>query len=83
MGHRGFGNLTKVSRLVYFGLSPFEQKAFKFYIAKGIPNLLRRMRRQVFLVLPGIGAAAYVIDWSRKENLAFSRKNPEDFANDE
>lgn len=53
MGHREFGKLTKVSRLVYFGLSPFEQRAFKFYVSRGIPNLLRRMRRQVFLIAPG------------------------------
>lgn len=47
-----FGELAKVRGVVYHTLSPFEQRAFAGTISKGIPNTLRRIREEVFYIVP-------------------------------
>lgn len=47
-----FGTLIKARGLVVHTLSPFEQRAFAGAISKGIPNLFRRFREEVFYVVP-------------------------------
>lgn len=47
-----FGNLAKISGVVYFRLSPYEQKAFKGMVTDGVPNLIRRFQSRVFRVVP-------------------------------
>lgn len=51
MGH-GFGELAKVYGIVTYKLSPFEQRAFAGAISKGVPNMVRRFRSNVFTVAP-------------------------------
>lgn len=47
-----FGNLAKINGVVYFRLSPYEQKAFKGIISEGVPNLIRRINDRVFRIAP-------------------------------
>ncbi len=48
-----FGGLgVRVRGIVTFTLSPFEQRAFAGVISKGVPNMIRRFRGQVFRVAP-------------------------------
>lgn len=47
-----FGNLAYIRGIVFFRLSPYEQKAFKGMISDGLPNLVRRFNDQVFRVTP-------------------------------
>lgn len=37
-----FGELAKIRGIVYYKLSPYEQKAFKGVIQNGVPNLFRK-----------------------------------------
>lgn len=47
-----FGNLAKIHGIVVYKISPFEQKAFAGAISKGVPNMFRRFRSNVFRVTP-------------------------------
>jgi len=47
-----FGNLYKINGIVFFHLSPYEQKAFKGLISEGVPNLIRRFQGSVFKITP-------------------------------
>jgi len=47
-----FGNLYKINGIVYFRLSPYEQKAFKGLISEGVPNTIRRFQSSVLRVAP-------------------------------
>ncbi|EAT43429.1 AAEL005143-PA [Aedes aegypti] len=51
MGH-GFGELAKVRGIVTHKISSYEQKAFAGWWTKAIPNTLRRIRSQIFIVTP-------------------------------
>ncbi|XP_064636758.1 cytochrome b-c1 complex subunit 8-like [Lineus longissimus] len=82
MGKR-FGNLTTVRGIIHYSLSPFEQRAFAGVISHGIPNILRRIRSQMFRVAPPFIIGYLIYDWGEKENARLSRKNPADYANDE
>ncbi|KAL4230407.1 hypothetical protein ACF0H5_010789 [Mactra antiquata] len=82
MGHRGFGNLTKIYRQVSFGLSPFEQRTFPYYFSKGIPNTIRRLKRQAVLITPGIALSYAAYKWGIKNHDLSCRKDPEDYMND-
>lgn len=48
----GFGQLAKIRGIIYYKLSPFEQKAFGGVISKGIPNTIRRISENFFTVAP-------------------------------
>ncbi|ESN95339.1 hypothetical protein HELRODRAFT_86839 [Helobdella robusta] len=80
---RHFGSLgIKVNGLIYYSLSPHEQRAFAGYLTKTIPNTLRRIKESILpVILPSF--ATYVLyDWAEKENVRRARKNPKDFEND-
>lgn len=48
-----FGNLgVRVNGLIYYSLSPHEQKAFAGFFSRGFPNTIRRMRSAIPLVVP-------------------------------
>lgn len=47
-----FGELAKIRGIVYYKLSPYEQKAFTGVFQNGVPNLFRRFRSSVFRVVP-------------------------------
>ncbi|KAH9489277.1 hypothetical protein Btru_056994 [Bulinus truncatus] len=79
-----WGNLaTNIRGVIYYSLSPYEQKAFAGAISKGVPNLFRRFRGQVFRVTPPFIAAYLVYDWAQKEHERLMRKDPKEFCNDE
>merc|ERR1711976_15571 len=76
-----FGNLgVKVSGVITYSLSPFEQKAFAGVISHGVPNLFRRFRGQVLRVAPPFVLGYLVYDWGEKENKRAARKDPAQFA---
>lgn len=80
---RPWGKLYKITNMVTFELSPFEQKAFhgmlkgwRNYIVNYIP-----VYAPWFLPPPII---SYMIwDWAVKTHERLERKNPKDFENDE
>jgi ubiquinol-cytochrome c reductase subunit 8 len=47
-----FGELAKIRGIIQYRLSPFEQRAFAGAISKGLPNILFRIRSNIFRVLP-------------------------------
>jgi hypothetical protein len=47
-----FGELARVRGVIQYRLSPFEQRAFAGAISKGLPNILYRVRSNIFRVLP-------------------------------
>ncbi|KAL0125078.1 hypothetical protein PUN28_004313 [Cardiocondyla obscurior] len=77
-----FGNLAKVSGIVFFRLSPYEQKAFGGIFKEGIPNTIRRFQSNVFYVVPPFMLTYLVLSWAKEKNHALSRKNPKDYEND-
>eukprot|EP00795_Rhopilema_esculentum_P003691 gene3691-14957_t len=80
MGGKTFGNLgIKSKNIISYSLSPFEQKAFAGFFSKGVGNLYRRFRSQVFYVAPGMLWLAAVYTYATHEHHRLSRKNPKDF----
>ncbi|XP_058788780.1 cytochrome b-c1 complex subunit 8 [Phymastichus coffea] len=77
-----FGNLAKIRGIVYFRLSPHEQKAWAGAFSHGFPNMIRRFRESVFKVVPPMLLTYMLVDWADKENERLSRKNPKDYEND-
>ncbi|XP_020290638.1 cytochrome b-c1 complex subunit 8-like [Pseudomyrmex gracilis] len=77
-----FGNLAKINGIVYFRLSPYEQKAFKGMISEGVPNLIRRINDRVFRIAPFFMCTYLIISWAKEKNKSLSRKNPKDYEND-
>ncbi|KAL5011639.1 hypothetical protein ScPMuIL_010190 [Solemya velum] len=73
---RAFGNLTTVRGIIYYGLSPFEQRAFAGAISHGVPNMFRRFRGQVFRIVPPLVLSYLVYDWGEKEHTRLMRKDP-------
>lgn len=47
-----FGELAKIRGVIHYRLSPYEQNIFAGFFSKGIPNLARRIRSQMFSVVP-------------------------------
>ncbi|XP_030386193.1 cytochrome b-c1 complex subunit 8 [Scaptodrosophila lebanonensis] len=78
-----FGNLAKVHGIVTYKLSPFEQRAFAGAISKGLPNIVRRIRSNIFIVAPPFIIGYLIYDLTERRHTALLRKNPADFANDE
>ncbi|CAL8120239.1 unnamed protein product [Orchesella dallaii] len=81
MGH-GFGGLAKIRGIIYYRLSPFEQKAFAGVISKGIPNTFRRITENIFRVAPPFVISYIVFNETEKESHRMARKNPADYEND-
>lgn len=83
MGGKVFGNLgIKSKNIVSYSLSPFEQKAFAGFFSKGMSNLYRRFRSQVFYVAPGMIWLVAVYTYATQEHARLNHKNPKDFEND-
>ncbi|KAH8408570.1 hypothetical protein KR215_007821 [Drosophila sulfurigaster] len=78
-----FGNLAKVHGIVTYKLSPFEQRAFAGAISKGLPNIVRRIRSNIFRVTPPFILGYLIYDLTERKHAALLRKNPADYANDE
>ncbi|CAM1319683.1 Uncharacterised protein g7281 [Pycnogonum litorale] len=78
-----FGNLYKVRGVVYYKLSPFELKPLAGMITHGLPNMIRRIREEIFYVVPPFIAGYMILDWADKTHAQLQRKNPADYENDE
>ncbi|EGI66311.1 PREDICTED: cytochrome b-c1 complex subunit 8-like [Acromyrmex echinatior] len=79
---KDFGNLYKLNGIVYYRLSPYEQKAFKGLISEGVPNLIRRFQGSVFKIAPFFMFSYLLVNWANEKNHALSRKNPKEYEND-
>ncbi|XP_051154973.1 cytochrome b-c1 complex subunit 8 [Leptopilina boulardi] len=79
---KAFGNLHYVRGIVFYRLSPFEQKSFAGIINPGLYNTARRFRESVFRVVPPFIVGYLVYDWGEKTYKNNQRKNPKDFEND-
>ncbi|XP_023174158.1 cytochrome b-c1 complex subunit 8 [Drosophila hydei] len=78
-----FGNLAKVHGIVTYKLSPFEQRAFAGAISHGLPNIVRRIRSNIFRVVPPFILGYLIFDLTERKHSALLRKNPADYENDE
>ncbi|XP_011631333.1 cytochrome b-c1 complex subunit 8 [Pogonomyrmex barbatus] len=77
-----FGNLAKINGIVFFRLSPYEQKTFKGIISEGVPNTIRRIQGNIFRIAPFFMFSYLLVSWANEKNHALSRKNPKDYEND-
>ncbi|XP_076360103.1 ubiquinol-cytochrome c reductase ubiquinone-binding protein [Tachypleus tridentatus] len=77
MGLR-FGELAKIRGIIYYRLSPFEQRAFAGLFTHSLPNLFRRIRSQIFVIVPPFVVGYMVYDWGEKEHERLMRKQPAD-----
>jgi len=77
-----FGNLAKVHGIVTYKISPFEQRAFAGAISKGLPNIVRRIRSNLFIVTPPFIIGYLIYDLTERQHAALQRKNPADYEND-
>lgn len=55
-----FGNLAKVRGIIYYKLSPYEQKTFAGYFSKGFPNTVRRFASKALIVVPRMFATLII-----------------------
>jgi len=79
----GFGQLAKIRGIIYYKLSPFEQRAFAGIISNGVPNTFRRIAENVFTVAPPFILSYIIFTTTEKEHERLMRKNPKDFENDQ
>ncbi|XP_012264610.2 cytochrome b-c1 complex subunit 8 [Athalia rosae] len=77
-----FGNLAKIRGIVYYRLSPYEQKAFAGALDHGVPNMVRRFRENIFRVGPCFLVSYLVYSWAEDDFARRQRKNPKDYEND-
>ena len=83
MGGKVFGNLgVKSKNIISYSLSPFEQKAFAGFFSKGMSNLYRRFRSQVFYIAPGMVWLVAVYTYATHEHERLLRKDPKQFEDD-
>ncbi|CAG0924075.1 unnamed protein product [Notodromas monacha] len=75
-----FGNLgVKVRGIVSYRLSPFEQKPLAGVLSHGLPNLIRRMKEEIFFVVPPFAIGYMVYTWGEAEYEKNLRKKPGEF----
>ncbi|XP_011298468.1 cytochrome b-c1 complex subunit 8 [Fopius arisanus] len=77
-----FGTLAKIRGIVYFRLSPYEQKAFAGAISHGVPNTIRRIRESALRVVPPFIVSYLLYSWANQEHERLVRKKPGEFDND-
>ncbi|KYN29644.1 PREDICTED: cytochrome b-c1 complex subunit 8-like [Trachymyrmex cornetzi] len=78
-----FGNLPiRIRRVVYYSLSPLEQRAWAKSITHGIPNLLSRAMRALPPMLPGFIMSTGIYMWSTAAHDRYTRKDPKLYEND-
>ncbi|XP_066590136.1 cytochrome b-c1 complex subunit 8 [Prorops nasuta] len=80
MGHQ-FGHLYKIRRIVYFRLSPYEQKAFPNIVESAAALLQRAINQLGLNTIPFILTYG-IIKYGNEANVAHNRKNPKDYEND-
>ncbi|CAK1578310.1 unnamed protein product [Parnassius mnemosyne] len=74
-----FGNLAYIRGILYFRLSPYEQKAFAGAFKKGLPNLVPRTFMTLPYWLPPFLIAGMVYHCVEEAYRKSKRKNPKDY----
>lgn len=69
---------VRQKNVVYYGLSPFEQKAFPNF-SKEFAKDFKRLGKQALLLAPFVIGSITLINWATAENKRFHRKNPADY----
>ncbi|XP_012055931.1 PREDICTED: cytochrome b-c1 complex subunit 8-like [Atta cephalotes] len=78
-----FGNLPiHIRRVVYYSLSPLEQRAWTKSITHGIPNWLRRISRALPPMLPGCIMTVGIMTWAPAAHDRYTRKDPKLYEKD-
>ncbi|XP_029665329.1 cytochrome b-c1 complex subunit 8-like [Formica exsecta] len=78
-----FGNLPiRIRRVVYYSISPTEQRAWAKSMTHGIPNLVNRAMRALPTMLPGFIMSVVVYKWSTATYDRYNRKDPKLYEND-
>lgn len=82
MGH-GFGHLYKLRNIIFYSLSPFEQKTFPKLFSHALPNTIRRLTESTPYVVPPfvLGYLTYV--WVEFLHERSMRKDPKEYENDQ
>lgn len=57
-----FGELATLRGIITYKISPHEQRAFAGFFSHGFPNLLRRIRSQILIVVPRKYLVALLVD---------------------
>ncbi|XP_052795507.1 cytochrome b-c1 complex subunit 8-like [Mya arenaria] len=79
---RAWGNIGHVNRMVKFGTSPYETRAFPSIMQKPYSVFLR-FRRQTLLVIPPLYLTYMAYKYLQVESHRFRSKDPAEFANDQ
>ncbi|XP_022091592.1 cytochrome b-c1 complex subunit 8-like [Acanthaster planci] len=82
-GDHRFGKLARYRNVITYSLSPYEQNPFAGIFKKGIPNMWRRFKGQVFRVIPPFALGYLIYRYGSTENKKLKRKDPSLYVNDE
>ncbi|CAG9789118.1 unnamed protein product [Diatraea saccharalis] len=74
-----FGELAKIRGLITYKISPHEQRAFAGALSYGVPNMVRRFRENMFIVIPPFIIGYFIYASVESAHYATTRKNPRDF----
>nr|XP_026491724.1 cytochrome b-c1 complex subunit 8-like [Vanessa tameamea] len=77
-----FGNLAFIRGIIYYQISPHEQKPFARAIKYGIPNFIPRTRATILTWLPPFVGAVVIYVSVEENHRQKLRKKPEDYIND-
>ncbi|KAG7197915.1 hypothetical protein KM043_016154 [Ampulex compressa] len=73
---------VRVRRLIFYGLSPMEQRVWAKSISHDTINFIKRAIRAFPRLSPAIISTLAVYKWSIRENIRSKRKNPKLYEND-
>ncbi|KAI1304255.1 Cytochrome b-c1 complex subunit 8 [Halotydeus destructor] len=79
---KAWGHLAYIRNLVIVRLSPFEQRVSANLVQNGMRGFKRDFMANAPYILLPVMVAYMTIDYGRRENEKFSRKNPSDYEND-
>ncbi|KAL6258559.1 hypothetical protein P5V15_010514 [Pogonomyrmex californicus] len=78
-----FGKLpVRIYRIIYYSLSPLEQRIWAKSMTHEIPNLFRRAMHVLPTMLPGFIMSAGIYKWSIAAHDRYTRKDPKLYEND-
>ncbi|XP_011060537.1 PREDICTED: cytochrome b-c1 complex subunit 8-like [Acromyrmex echinatior] len=78
-----FGNLPiRIRRIVYYSLSPLEQRAWAKSITHGVPHMMKRIMRLLPPMIPGFTMTVVVITWANAAHDRYTRKDPKLYEGD-
>ncbi|KPI91264.1 Cytochrome b-c1 complex subunit 8 [Papilio xuthus] len=74
-----FGNLAFIRGILYFRLSPYEQRAYAGVLTKGLPNLVPRTLMTLPFWMPPFAFGALIYFYVDDLHRRSKRKNPKDY----